>query len=273
MRIAALPMYDLPELAAANDALWSAIAVRLETLGVDDVPDALTRRGRLEAIWTDPRLLLSQTCGYPLATSLRSRVQVVATPRYDAPGCEGVLYRSAVVVRASDPATCLADLRGRRLAVNDLASNSGMNLLRAEIAPLATDAHLRGRPFFAGVTITGAHLASVEAVAAGEADVAAIDCVVWAHLLRLRPGLTRGLRGLAWTSATAGLPLIASATLDPAHLAALRQALAGVAEDQRLAAARAVLLLDGFEFVTEAAYAPILALEAAAIAQGYPSLR
>jgi ABC-type phosphate/phosphonate transport system substrate-binding protein len=273
MRIAALPMYDLPELAAANDALWSAIAERLNDLGVDDIPNGLTREGPLEAIWTDPRLLLAQTCGYPLVTSLRGRVQVVATPRYSAEGCEGVLYRSAVVVRAEDPATRLADVRSRRLAVNDLASNSGMNLLRAEIAPLAAEPPFRGAPFFAKVTLTGAHVASLEAVAAGEADAAAIDCVVWAHLRRFRPALTQGLRILAWTRSAPGLPLIASASLDVAQVQALRTALTGVAQDQSLAAVRATLRLEGFETMAEAAYAPILALEAAAIAQGYPHLR
>jgi len=260
-------MYDLPELEAVNDALWAALAERLRAKGVDDVPDGLTRSAPLEAIWTAPQLLLAQTCGYPLATSLGERVRVVATPRYGAPGCDGALYRSAVVVRASDPARHLADLRGRRAAVNDLASNSGMNVLRAEIAPLA-----QGAPFFDAVTITGAHAASVEAVAAGEADVAAIDGVTWAHLQRLRPSATKALRVLGWTRATPGLPLIAAATIDAAHLAALRQALVEVAHDPELAATRAALRLEGFEILPEGAYAAIRALEQDAIAQGYPRL-
>jgi len=258
-------MYDLPELEAAHDALWGAIAERLQAQGVDGAPDRLTRGGLLEAVWTDPELLLGQTCGYPLVASLRGRVRVVATPRYGAPGCEGALYRSAIVVRAGDPARTLADLRGRRAAVNDLASNSGMNLLRAEIAPLAN-----AEPYFSAVTITGAHVASVAAVVGGEADGAAIDCVTWAHLQRLRPDATRGLRAIAWTRATPGLPLIAAGAIDDALLAALREALAEVADDPALAAVRAALLLEGFEILSESAYDPILALERDAVALGYP---
>jgi len=260
-------MYDLSELEAANDALWAAIAGCLRAKGVGDVPDRLTRGCELEAIWTDPRLLLAQTCGYPLVASLGDQVRVVATPRYGAPGCDGAFYRSAVVVRASDPARHLADLCGRRAAVNDPASNSGMNVFRAEIAPLA-----QGAPFFDAVTITGSHAASVEAVAAGEADVAAIDGVTWAHLQRLRPGATKALRVLSWTRATPGLPLIAAATIDAAHIAALRQALAAVVLDPELASTRAALMLKGFEILPEGAYAAILALEQDAIAQGYPRL-
>jgi ABC-type phosphate/phosphonate transport system substrate-binding protein len=260
-------MYDLPELEAANDALWAAIAKRLIALGVDGAPDRLTRDGQIESVWTDPNLLLAQTCGYPLATSLGERVRVVATPRYCAEGCDGAAYRSAVVVRASDPVQDLADLRGRRAALNDLASNSGMNLLRAAIAPLAY-----GAPFFGAVAITGAHAASVEAVVAGEVDVAAIDCITWAHLLRLRPSVTQGLRVLSWTRATPGLPLITSATTDAALLAALRQALTEVAADPALAVVRTELLLDGFEILPAGAYDDILALERDAIAQNYPTL-
>jgi ABC-type phosphate/phosphonate transport system substrate-binding protein len=260
-------MYDLPELEAANDALWASIAERLVAQGVEAVPERLTRGGALEAIWTDPRLLLAQTCGYPLVASLGERVRVVATPRYGAQGCDGALYRSAIVVRAGDPARDVADLRGRRAAVNDLASNSGMNLFRAEIAPLAN-----GPSFFAAVTITGAHAASVEAVAAGEADVAAIDCITWAQLQRLRPRTTTALRVLSWTTATPGLPLIAAATTDAAVVAALRKALADVAVDPALAAVRAALLLDGFETLPGGDYQAILALERDAIAQGYPTL-
>jgi len=260
-------MYDLPELEAANDALWAAIAERLVAQTVQGVPDRLTRGGPIEAVWIDPMLLLGQTCGYPLVTSLGGRVRVVATPRYTGQGCDGAIYRSAIVVRASDPAKDLADLRGRRVAVNDLASNSGMNLLRAAIAP-----HAKGAPFFAAIAVTGAHVASVEAVVAGEADVAAIDAVTWAHLQRLRPCATQGLRVLSWTTATPGLPLITSATNDAALLAALRQALTEVAADPALVAVRAELLLDGFETLPEGAYDDILALERDAIAQNYPTL-
>jgi ABC-type phosphate/phosphonate transport system substrate-binding protein len=235
--------------------------------GVERVPVGLTRGVALEAVWTDPELLLGQTCGYPLATSLGERVHVVATPRYSATGCYGALYRSAIVVRAGDPATHLADLHGRRAAVNDLASNSGMNLLRAEIAPLAN-----GAPFFGAVVVTGAHVSSVEAVASGKADIAAIDCITWAHLQRFRPAATQGLRVLAMTKATPGLPLIAAAATDTAVLASLRQALTEVAGDPALAGVRAELMLDGFETLPEDAYEAILALERDAIAHGYPTL-
>src|SRR5208337_3099340 len=62
--IAALPMYDFPEIAAANDALWAAIAAGLKARGVG-APARLTRGEDIAALWRDPGLVFGQTCGYP----------------------------------------------------------------------------------------------------------------------------------------------------------------------------------------------------------------
>lgn len=266
-RKAALSMYDLLELQAANDALWSAIAARLRARGLADAPEQLTRDVPPEVLWTHPNLILAQTCGLPLATRLEGQVQVVATPLYRARGCDGIDYRSAVVVRADHPASSLDDLRGGRCAVNDLASNSGMNLLRAEIAPLA-----QGRAFFNAVIVTGSHLASAEAVAQGDADLAALDCVTFAHLQRWRPELTAGLRVLSWTVRSPGLPLITSLATSAAQLAGLREVLDEVAADPALHGVRDTLLLDGFRVVPAEHYRAVLRLGDIARGLGYPHL-
>jgi len=260
-------MYDFEELRPATDALWQAIAARLTDRGVA-APAALTRGVPLDDVWTDPALLLAQTCGYPLVTTLAGKVALLATPRYDAPGCEGTLYRSAIIVRATDPAASLADLRGRRCAVNTADSNSGMNLLRAAIAPLAGGQ----AQFFGAILTTGGHAASISAVAGDLADVAAIDCITWAHIQRLRPSETRGLRVLGWTEATPGLPLITSRLTDAPTRRALMAALHDVARDPALASVRSDLRLAGFEALTLGDYESILAHERAAQATFYPVL-
>ena len=87
--VAALPMYDLVELKPATDRFWQALRDRLDQAGIADLPQTLSRPDRLTEFWCQPNLLLSQTCGYPLVTELRDAVQLVATPVYSAPGCEG----------------------------------------------------------------------------------------------------------------------------------------------------------------------------------------
>lgn len=265
--IASLAMYDWPELQAANDALWAAVAQRLERAGVP-APSALSRTADLEALWRSPALLLGQTCGYPLMKRLSDRVRLVATPRYAAPGCEGPFRRSAIVVRADSPADQLVQLRGARCALNDPMSDSGMNLLRAAVAPLAA-----GPAFFSEVLVTGAHLASAEAVASQAADVAAIDAVTYAHLRRFKPDLAARLRVLAWTARSPGLPLITSAATPRETLRALQEALLGAAADPRLAEVREALRLDGFSLLPLNYYRLTLHHEERAGALGYPHLR
>jgi len=266
-RLAALPMYDLPVLRAANDALWRAIAARLADAGIDDVPRSLTRGVPLDALWRDRRLLLAQSCGYSLMTSLQGGVKVVATPRYRAPGCDGPLYRSAIIVAATDPAASLADLRGRRCAANEPGSNSGVNLLRAAIAPLAG-----GEKFFREVLWSGSHWASLATIANEEADVAAIDCVTFEHLRKTAPALAAAVRVLAWSEASPGLPLITAATTDDRTLKILRMALADLVTDMALAPALETLLIDGFDILPGDAYRRILDMERRACALGYPEL-
>jgi ABC-type phosphate/phosphonate transport system substrate-binding protein len=266
--IASLPMYDWPELQGANDALWSAIGRRLAARGLGSVPARLTRGAPLEEVWTSPTLLLSQTCGYPLITRLAGRVRLVATPRYVAPGCEGPFRRSAIVVAAGSPAAQLADLRGGRCAVNEAGSDSGVNLLRAAVAPLAQHG-----AFFSEVRLTGSHVASAEAIAAGEADVAALDAVSYAHLRRLRPQLARALRVLDWSARTPGLPLITAGGIDTVTLGALREVLAEAAADPQLAEVREALLLEGFSPLPLNYYQLTLHLEERARALGYAELR
>ncbi|WP_353230448.1 PhnD/SsuA/transferrin family substrate-binding protein [Novosphingobium sp.] len=265
--IASLGMYDPRWLTGANDALWQALAKRLRDLGLTGVPPALTRDRPIDVIWTAPDLMLAQTCGYPLTTRLHDQVTLVATPVYNAEGCDGAWHRSALIVRRDDPARDLADLAGRRAAINARDSNTGMNLLRDRVAPLAQ----RGR-FFGQVIKTGAHARSLYAVIAGQADIAAIDAVTWALLRDRYPTIDRRIRVLGWTAATPGLPLITSAAQPPAVVAALRTALRRVLADPALAAARAALRLNGIALIDRAAYAVVPALEQAAIRAGYPVL-
>ena len=266
-RVATLPMYDLPELEAANDEIWAALAARLQAAGVDGVPQTLARGGSLASLWADPQLLLAQTCGYPLIKGEIGPIQLVATPAYHAPGCEGPFHRSVVVVRADHAAASLADMRGTACALNDPSSNTGMNLLRSEVARLA-----RGRAFFERIVVTGSHAASAEAVAEGTADLAALDVVTFAQLTRHRPQLMRRLKPLAWTTRSPGLPLITSVHTDRATLQALRDGLDEIARDPALRSARAELMLDGFHRLSKAHYHEVLYLEETAQTQGFPRL-
>ncbi|MEX6506711.1 phosphate/phosphite/phosphonate ABC transporter substrate-binding protein [Jiella sp. M17.18] len=266
-RTASLGMYDMPWLHSANDALWTGIAARLRAAGLSGVPETLDRDRPLGEIWRDPALRLAQTCGYPLMTQLADIVAPVAAPVYRWPGCSGAAHCSVVVVAVGSHYEALGDLRGGRAAMNGRDSNSGMNLLRHAVAPLATD----GR-FFGAVVETGSHLASLDHVAWGQADVAAVDCVTFGLARRHRPDLTAGVRVLAETAKSPSLPFVTRASASAEEIALLRRALAEAIADPELAAATEALGLAGVEPVTAEDYEIVLAYERQAEAAGYPAL-
>jgi ABC-type phosphate/phosphonate transport system substrate-binding protein len=266
--LAGFPMYDFGKLVPANDALWQAISFSLRAAGLTDVPSALERSMSIEQLWAEPRLLLAQSCGYPLMTSLHGRVRLVATPRYRVTGCTGAWHRSALVVRADDDREELAALRGSRCVANQRHSNTGMNLLRAAIAPLA-----EGRSFFENVTWSRSHWRSLAMVAAGEADLTAIDAVTYAQLGRLEPELVRQTRIIGWTEATPGLPFITASSADDATVHILRGTLQDIAANPDRAELCEELLLDGFESLPESAYQRVIDLARRATDLGYPELR
>ena len=264
--IAALPMYDGKDLAPANDAFWARIAVGLRERGLD-APESLTRGGDLMEAWRSPRLLFSQTCGYPYMTAISDRVVLIAAPEYGFEGCEGALHRSFLVKRSDDPRADLAAFRSARAAVNAWDSNTGMNLFRAAIAPIAG-----GRPFFGATIVTGAHEKSLEAVAEGRADLAAIDCIVFAQVSRRRPMLAAEVAIVGESPRSPGLPFIASAALPAATIAAVREALNDALGDPALAGTRAALGLRGARPVAPGDYERVLDLENQAAGAGYPRL-
>lgn len=267
-RIASLGMYDHPAQHDANDRLWTAIVRDLRVQGVARVPDRLDRTQDVHATWRDPGLLFGQACGYPLVADPTLALCVLAVPVYDAPGCVGATHASVVVARVDDSRRSLADFRDGRAAINDRQSNTGMNLFRATLAPIAGDG-----AFFETVIETGSHRASIVAIGTGEADIAAIDCVTYAAIARFEPVLTSALRIVARSPASPTLPFVTAHATDVETVAALRRALDTAMADPHLAEVRATLFLAGVMPADDTILAPIVALEAGATRSGYPELR
>ena len=264
---ASLPMYDLSEIRCWTDRLWTAIAEELREAGVAGVPDALERPADHHDAWRPDGMLFSQTCGYPFATALRGALRVVATPHYSAPGCEGPRYSSVVVVRETSRVTVVEELRGAVCAFNSRDSQSGYNALRAMIAPLA-----RAGRFFGRCVGTGAHGASMDAVRTGRADVCAVDCVTWALHARHRPSALAGLEAVCRTPSAPGLPFVTARDISDPMFESVRSALARTFARRDLAATREALLIRGLSTLPADAYDPLLAMERAAAASGYPHL-
>jgi ABC-type phosphate/phosphonate transport system substrate-binding protein len=241
--IAALPMYDWPEIRSATDAFWVALRGRMLAAGFD-APEALTRGGERMALWTAPSLLIAQTCGYPFATRLKDHLALIGTPAY-AIGCAPGRYRSVIV--AKNARSTLAELACGCLAFNDRESQSGF---QAPARLLAAS----GLPFPRCMLETGAHRDSIRAVADGRADFASIDAVTW-ELARAHEPAARDLTVIAETPETPGLPFIAAKANAGVRVAladAIREAIAMLALADRRA-----LFIEGFVETSPADYAPL----------------
>jgi ABC-type phosphate/phosphonate transport system substrate-binding protein len=265
MARASLAMYDsVPPVQAANDRIWQGIRDRLRSAGYD-APDALDRDISYEGVWLQPDLVLAQTCGYPYISHLRGKVRLVATPAFDFAGGRGTERVSFIIVPEASRAERLEDLRGKTAAINDWGSNSGMNLFRAAVAPLARDGK-----FFSDVKVTGGHLPSIAAVQKGEADVASIDTVTWGMLARHRPDMLAGVRILADSPSGPGLPYITRLDASDEEVEALRKAIAETITDPAYADAVTALGLKGIEILGDADYDRLDAYRREAERLGYP---
>jgi ABC transporter, phosphonate, periplasmic substrate-binding protein len=238
--IATLPMYDLPEIVPATDRYWALIRDALRDHGIA-APDALDRSGPVHAPWTNPGLILSQTCGMPFRTRLTGRVTLVATPDFGLTDVPQGHYVSRLIARADDPRG-LAELVEGTMAYNNSDSQSGWS---AAVFHLAA-AGLSPRD----LAETGGHAASLRAVAEGRADYAFCDAVTFALLECHRPTAVTRLRTVAVTEPTPGLPYITALGRDPAPIrAALADAVRALD-----ATDRGALMLNGIADIPESAY-------------------
>ena len=197
-------MYERPELVAAHNRYWNLIRQGLRERSIDS-PTELSQQADRFSAWTDPNLVLSQTCGMPYRLWLHDKVNLVGTPDFGVDACPPGYYRSAIVVRRDDEREDIQKFKTAIFAYNQTHSQSGY---------AAAFTHLKPYGFcFENRLEKGAHVHSARAVADGTADIAALDAVTW-RLMERYDGFTRSLRVLDWTEPTPGLPYIAAATAD-----------------------------------------------------------
>ena len=242
--VASLAMYPFPALRAATNELWRAIR---RNLGWG--PDALEWGIVTPQVWHHPDLLIAQTCGWPLVTQLVDSVVVVGTFDYEVDGSAEGTYHSVLV--SSHEAT-LAQLRARpdlTAAVNGFDSLSGWVSLQ----------HTLGAP--PRTLETGAHFASIGALIAGDADIAAIDGVSWTLISEHEPDLVAGLHVVGHGPTIPCLPLVAGLR-HSVDVPALRTAIRAALAEPSLAATLRTLHIRGFVPCEMADYLPIRALMA-----------
>jgi phosphonate transport system substrate-binding protein len=130
------------------------------------------------------------------------------------------VYFCDVIVHRNSPARSFRDLKGKAWAYNDPCSLSGYGGLAAKLgSPEAAGL------FFGRTIRSGSHPASVELVAAGEADAASIDSNVLRIMLDRIPSLRKEVRVLESWGPYPIQPVVVRTDLDPALKGALCESL------------------------------------------------
>jgi phosphonate transport system substrate-binding protein len=148
-----------------------------------------------ERLFDSGEIHLLWLCGFPYvdkADSTPGELELLAVPVPRGDRYQGrPIYFSDIVVRHESLFRSFDDLRGASWAYNEPRSHSGFNVVRAHLAS-------RGQSggFFSSVLESGAHSTSLELVASGKVDAAAIDSTVLEWHFAQRPNLGREIRVL-----------------------------------------------------------------------------
>lgn len=261
--VAALPMYDWPEMRSEVDAQWARLRDGFRQRGID-APQTIARAngdlrpveggirdaaGKVIApdpatlppdeldfhgLWLHPALLFAQTCWGPMETGLSEHVQVIGQPNYDAfEGGQGELYSSAIVMRAGCASSVRSPDDGRPVVPLDLLRGKRFTFNNPDsmsgFIGLTRDLEAMGESLdiFAARSESGGHRASIVAITEDRADVAAIDCESWVLAQRFEPA-ARKVAVVGWTGRRKGLPFITARNTPERIVTALREAIAAL---------------------------------------------
>ncbi len=268
MATASLPMYDLPEVRNAHDTLWAVLAQNMRNKGLDKVPDHLSHNQPVCTLWNDPDLLISQCCGYDIVHRYKDVLRPIATPKFAAFGCLGENYCSSIVVAETCPYTDVRDMAGTIAVINGPESHSGMSALRHLVAQNHNNGH-----FFSAVEISGSHVASLDMIRKGKANIAAIDSVTLALLSKHQNHTMDGLKILGATYTAPAPPYVVRAGLPEDDVQIITDALVETFNEPTIASQRAQLLLTGLTRARQEDYWILEAYKDHATKHGFPSLQ
>jgi len=208
----------------------------------------------INTLLDDASVQMAFTCtgGY-LAGRKSFGLEVLAVPVVDGK----TAYRSYIITGKNNPATTLEELQGQVFAFTDPLSLSG------RIYPVATlngHGHLT-KDFFKRTFYTESHDKSIEAVATGIADGAAVDSLIFDSLYELPDSFARKVRVIHKSREFGMPPVVVTPTLDKETKRALLKILLGMDDDPRGQIVLQHLEMDRFAIVTPELYRSAILLQ------------
>lgn len=214
----------------------------------------------LSALWARDDLGLAMMCGLPYSQRA-PRPMLIAAPLPSPERYGGrPVYFTDLVVRADSAARTLEDTFGGVVGYTLEDSMSGYVALRRHLLPYRGSGRLFREA--KGGFVNARQV--IEALDEGRIDLGPLDSYYHDLLRKNDPAFASRVRTVASTAPAPIPPLVATARLDGAAVAALRAALREAQDAPELAPMRDALLLLGFAFPAPSDYAVFDALLASA---------
>ncbi len=193
---------------------------------------------------------LAWTCGVPFVEDhAADQQQLIAVPLFHG----APTYRSFVMTRAGRTEKTLADFKGQVFAYSDPRSNSGFVAPSYALKQQGIDIHQH----FRYLMHTGLHEYSLEALLAGQADVANIDEYVVVEYFKANPDAIDKFVILEKLGPFPFTPIVAGKGVPASTIERMQQALVHMHEDEEGSAMLQQFGLDGFVVKPVSFYQPI----------------
>lgn len=160
------------------------------------------------------------------------------------------VYYSYIIVPKKSAIKSFEDLRGKSFAFTDPLSNSG------KLVPTYMLARMNETPdtFFSRYIFTKKHDKSIQAVAQGVVDGAAVDSLIWEYLNRTNPEFTSRTRIILKSPPYGIPPVVVPKGLDPKIKERLRQIFLNAHNDNKGRELLSKMMIDKFVASDDSAY-------------------
>ena len=174
------------------------------------------------------------------------------------------VYYSYIIVPIDSGATSFEDLRGKKFAFTDEMSNSG------KLSPTYMLALINETPdsFFSEYIFTYSHDKSIEAVAKGLVDGAAVDSLIWDYNSAKNPVYTNKTKIISKSQPYGIPPIVVHPDTNPDFKIELQNILLTMHEDPEGADILKQINIDKFTITNERVYDSIYEMREFAEAQG-----
>ncbi len=201
------------------------------------------------------KLDLAFVCSGPYVTGHDAfDLELLAAPEVDGK----TTYQSFIIAPRSSAATSLASFRGKTFAFADPQSNSGRIVPTYMLARMGTTPET----FFKEYFYTYSHDNSIQAVATGRADGAAVDSIIWEFENATEPEFTRKAKIVQRSERYAIPPVVVHPDTPPELKRRLREAFLNADATPEGAALLKKMRIDRFVPIQDSDYDSIRAMNA-----------